>query len=133
MHPFYFGNSEQPLYGVSHSPTGNDFRHSAILICNSIAHEYIRSHRALKQLADRLAEMGYYVLRFDYMGVGDSSGDFDKTSLSDWQDNIKLASEELKAISGQDRVTVIGLRMGATLALLSSAQCNFNNIIMWRE
>jgi len=130
MHAFYFGNSDKPLYGVSHPPTSNNYRNSAILICNSIGHEYIRSHRALRQLANRLADLGYYVMRFDYTGVGDSSGDFNNVSLSDWKNDINLASEELKAISAQDRISVIGLRIGATLSLMASSQCDFNNIIM---
>lgn len=130
MHSFYFGNSDHPLYGVSHSPTSNEYRDSAILICNSIAHEYIRSHRALRQLADRLAEKGYHVLRFDYHGVGDSSGDFPNSTISEWKEDIQLAADELRAISGNERVTVIGIRMGATLSLLSSEKCNFNHIIM---
>ncbi|MDH5392239.1 MAG: alpha/beta hydrolase [Gammaproteobacteria bacterium] len=112
-------------------PTVAYYRDSAVLLCNSIGHEYIRSHRALKQLAIKLADMGYYVLRFDYNGVGDSSGDFDNVNLADWQDNIMLASEELRAISGQHKITVIGLRVGATLSLLSSEQCKFNSMILW--
>jgi len=131
MHAFYFGKSEQPLYGVSHSPSGSNYHDKAILICNSVGHEYIRSHRALQQLAEKLSSLGYYVLRFDYRGVGDSSGQFNEVSVTEWLANIKLAAEELKAISGQQRINVIGLRLGATLALMSSEQCNFNQVIMW--
>jgi pimeloyl-ACP methyl ester carboxylesterase len=116
MHPFYFGKSEQPLYGVIHNPSGGNYRNSAILLCNSVGYENIRCHKALRRLANRLSESGYYVLRFDYSGVGDSSGTFEEKDMSHWKEDILLAKEELCAISGLHAIDCVGIRLGATLA-----------------
>jgi len=116
MHSFYFGKSRQPLYGVVHNPSGENYRNSAILLCNSVGYENMRCHRELKRLANQLSESGYYVLRFDYSGVGDSSGVFEEKNMSDWQEDICRAKEELGAISGVPFVDCIGIRVGATLA-----------------
>lgn len=116
MHPFYFGKSKQPLYGVIHNPSGGNYRNSAILLCNSVGYENIRCHKALRRLANRLSESGYYVLRFDYSGVGDSSGTFEEKDMSHWKEDILLAKEELSAISGLHAIDCVGIRLGATLA-----------------
>jgi len=116
MHPFYFGKTEQPLYGVIHNPSGGNYRNSAILLCNSVGYENIRCHRALRWLASQLSESGYYVLRFDYSGVGDSSGTFEEKDMSHWKEDILLAKEELCAISGLHSIDCVGIRLGATLA-----------------
>lgn len=131
MHPFYFGKSEQPLYGVIHNPSGGDYRNSAILLCNSVGYESICCHRALRRLATLLSESGYYVLRFDYSGVGDSSGTFEEKSMSDWEENIQLAKEELCAISGLQLIDCIGVRLGATLAYNALNDSVVKNLILW--
>ncbi len=131
MLPFFFGDSAAPLYGVSHSPQGDQYRSIAVLLCNPVGHEYIRSHRTIRRLADALSRRGYHVLRFDYHGTGDSSGDFDESDLSGWCADIKVAADELEALSGLNRVCAIGLRLGALLAYKADAECKFNKLLMW--
>lgn len=131
MHPFYFGDSANSLYGVSHPPLGQQFQESAILICNPLGHEYIRSHRALNQLAARLQHKGFFVLRFDYQGTGDSAGSFSDTTLTTLTTDIATAAEELKSLSGAQFVSAIGLRLGAMLAMLAHEQCRFRQLYLW--
>lgn len=131
MHSFFFGDSKKPLYGVIHHPEGEHFRNSAILICNSVGHEYIRCHRELRRLADKLAAAGYYVLRFDFSGVGDSAGNFEDFDLSHWQDDIQLACEELKAVSGQQQIDCVGVRLGATVAFNAVPVAGFGKLVLW--
>lgn len=131
MHAFFFGDSNHPLYGVSHSPSGSNFQNTAILILNPVGHEYIRSHKALRLLADNLARAGYFVLRFDYQATGDSSGNLLETSLEDWQSDIVMAADELRSISGQSDITAIGLRLGASLAFMSQQEAKLNSIYAW--
>ena len=131
MRPFYFGESAAPIYGVSHEPQGDQYRTSSILICNSVGHEYIRSHGCLRQLADLLSRQGYYVLRFDYRGSGDSAGSFEALDLANCCEDVEMASEELKALSGQQRVITIGVRVGAMISALSARNTKFVKQIMW--
>jgi len=70
-------------------------------------------------------------MRFDYQATGDSAGEFQNTTLDHWLENIKVAADELRSISGQNDITAIGLRLGASLVLMASKSANFKKIIMW--
>ena len=74
MNPFFFGSSERPLYGVHHPPRERGPRESGVVLCYPMGQEYMRSHRAFRQLANLLTRKGHHVFRFDYFATGDSSG-----------------------------------------------------------
>ena len=131
MHPFYFGDSEHPLYGVIHYPSGEVYRDASVLLCSSIGYENMRCHREFKRLAKLLSAAGYHVLRFDYSGIGDSSGRFEEKNMSDWQQDIRLAKEELSAISGLPQIDCIGARLGATLACGALHDQGIRKMILW--
>jgi pimeloyl-ACP methyl ester carboxylesterase len=70
-------------------------------------------------MARALAERGYAVLRFDYTGAGDSSGDTTETSLDTHLDDLAAAVRELNARCPRlQRIGLIGLRLGAAYAAL---------------
>jgi exosortase A-associated hydrolase 2 len=131
MNPFYFSYSKAPLYGVLHEPTDGPFRDKAILFCHPVGHEYFRTNRMIQLLASKLATQGYYSLRFDYHGTGDSSGKFADVDMKTWQQDITDACHELRSTTDCDQVLCIGLRLGAALALQVHDQCNFNELILW--
>jgi pimeloyl-ACP methyl ester carboxylesterase len=74
---------------------------------------------ALRKLGTLLATSGFHVLRFDYFGTGDSAGSAREGSLSAWQDDIVAATTDLKESSSVTKVSLFGLRLGATLASLT--------------
>lgn len=120
--PFFFGPADRVLFGCFHEPIGAVDRDLGIVLCNPLGHEAIRAHRALRQLAIRLARAGFPVLRFDYSGTGDSAGDDSLNSLSQWLSDIGVAIDRLKRESGSSRVGMAGLRLGASLAALYGAR-----------
>ena len=115
MTPLFFGRSDAPLYGVYHAPAGPE-RREGIVLCYPFGQEYLRSHRAFRRLAAQLSDSGFHVLRFDYRGTGDSSGEMEDVSPSDWLDDTIVAVTELKDMTGVDRITLVGLRLGALIA-----------------
>lgn len=130
--PFYFGKEGRKLFGCFHEPPERGVRRCAVLVCQPLGHEYINSQRALRQLATRLAEAGFPVLRFDYYGCGDSAGEAEQGSITRWLEDISSAVAELRARAGTFQVCVIGLRLGATLAVFAgSRQGHFENLILW--
>jgi uncharacterized protein len=130
--PFYFGHSERPLFGCYHQPSPDRRRRCAVLICQPVGHEYINSHRALRQLAARFAEAGFPVLRFDYYGCGDSPGDAEDAGISEWREDIPAAIVELKRHSGLVEICVVGLRVGASLALMASClRDDVESLVLW--
>lgn len=119
MEPLHFGAPDQPLFGIYHPPRTGVSR-DAWLICSPLGQEAIRTYRLARDVASRLGEAGSHVLRFDYTGCGDSGGSESDYSIQRWLDDIRTAATELTEISGIDCVNMIGVRLGATLALLAA-------------
>lgn len=102
------------------------------MICQPVGHEYVNSHRALRELAGRLCDRGFPVLRFDYYGCGDSSGEAEDAAISQWLDDISVALKEVRHRTGIDQVCIVGLRLGGTLALMSSMQHReIDSLLLW--
>jgi exosortase A-associated hydrolase 2 len=132
LEPFYFGAAGKQLFGCYHAPQAGQFRDYGVVICYPLEPEYIRAHRACQQLAVRLAMAGFPVLRFDYYGCGDSAGDGAEGHFKQWLRDIGLAIAELKGQSGVQKVCLIGLRLGASLALAASAsRSEVASVILW--
>jgi pimeloyl-ACP methyl ester carboxylesterase len=71
-------------------------------------------------------------LRFDWHGTGDSSGsDADPARRAAWQNNVRDAVAWLRTQLGCQRVSVVGLRMGATLAVESLGEHECDNLVLW--
>lgn len=71
-----------------------------------------------KDLAEYLSQRGIAVLRMDDRGVGESTGNYFQSTLSDFAGDAAAAIEHLKAIDGIDRrkIGVIGLSQGGAVA-----------------
>ena len=115
MHPLLFGEREAPIFGVHHPP-GGDPRDHGIVLCYPFGQEYMRTHRAFRQLARLLSRAGFHVLRFDFTGTGDSHGEMDGVSLETWVGDVHHAVDELREQSGVSRIALVGFRLGALVA-----------------
>jgi uncharacterized protein len=116
MIALHFGQPEAPLFGVYHPAATSRAGAHAIVVCNAFGTEYMVSHLALRRMAIALAARGHDVLRFDYFGTGDSTGEQEDISLSQWTSDIGAAVDELSDMSGRTPVTLLGVRLGAGLA-----------------
>lgn len=102
------------------------------MICNPFGQEYLRAHRSLRELANRLAAEGFHVLRFDYYGCGDSAGDSEEVSLEQCLLDISAAIAEVKEASASPRFALLGLRLGATLsAQLAAQRGDVERLVLW--
>lgn len=120
LQPLYFGPSGEALFGCYHAPV-SPARNHAVVLCYPMGQEYIRAHRSFVLLARRLARRGFAVLRFDYFGTGDSAGDAEDGRLPRWIEDARAAIGEARRRSGAARVSIIGLRIGGTVAALAAA------------
>ncbi len=115
--PVWFGPADTPLRGWIHRPLGGSPSNSRrIVIVPGFGYEELTAGWGLRALAEELAGNGHTVLRYDHPGTGDSSGD--DASVSGWFDGIHHA---VSALDFPD-VTLIGVRLGATLALAAAAE-----------
>lgn len=128
----YFG-AKQQLLGAFHLARRLQPRSTAVLLCNPFGEEASRSHRTFRVLATQLERAGFSVLRFDYSGTGDSLGSSDGVSVASWLDDIELAAQNLLDVSAARGVAVVGLRLGATLAMLAAARGGLRprHLVMW--
>jgi uncharacterized protein len=132
VEPFFFGGTSGTLFGCHHRPPPGIAREHGIVLCAPIGREYIQSHRTFYQLAVRLARAGFHVLRFDYFGCGDSAGDFENGSLRQWTLDIQTAADALERRSDQKHVFLLGMRLGANLAMMAAADnALLNYLVLW--
>jgi uncharacterized protein len=131
MKPFYFGSAAKPLLGMLHPPAKASSGRRAVVLCPPFGPEYVRAHRALRELAHRLAIQGLCTVRFDYFGTGDSSGREEEGSPEQWLDDIDAAVLEAREAGGGS-VSLVGLRLGATLAALASLRrSGIERLVLW--
>jgi pimeloyl-ACP methyl ester carboxylesterase len=128
----YFG-SQRPLLGALHVTPRLRPRSTAVLLCAPFGEEAPRAHRTLRALATALDRAGYPALRFDYSCSGDSAGDATAATVDAWVADIGEAARHLLASSGSPRVTLVGLRLGASLAALAAARgvVRPRHLVMW--
>lgn len=117
--PFFFSRGTTSLFGVLHEPTAVR-RPVGLVMSHPLAEEKLWSHRVFVSMARQLAADGYPVLRFDYMGAGDSTGRSDEVDLGSQLADLATAVETLATRSaGLHHIGLIGLRLGATVAALT--------------
>jgi uncharacterized protein len=132
MNPILFGASRQPLFGVYQPSKARRARETGVVLCYPLGQEYMRAHRAFRQLALLLTKAGFHVLRFDYFGTGDSSGESDEGSVAQWVRDAGVAADELKDTTGVTRVAFVGLRLGAAIAALAASERrDVTGVVMW--
>lgn len=132
MNPFFFGSSQQPLYGVYHPPKARVPRRTGVVLCYPLWQEYMRAHRAFRQLAMLLSKAGFPVLRFDYFATGDSAGAGEEGEVSRWVADIGTAIDELKDMASVPKVSLVGLRVGAALAAAAAVRrTDLEHVLLW--
>ncbi len=126
---FYFGINNA-LYGVYHPPS-KPSRNYSVLICPPIGYEYFRCQALLIQISKSLSEQGVPVMYFDYYGTGNSHGLEITANIERWKEDQKSAASELINRSNNSHITVLGVRLGGSLALESFSNSNDVNLVLW--
>ena len=133
IEPFYFPSDNEQLFAVHYRPpvsNDQDKRFHCVVIAPSIGHEYTRGHRNLQQIAKDLAVRGFNVLRFDYAGVGNSTGDAMDMTFESMCQNLTDAVRHARQLADTHSadtsdVSLLGLRWGATAAAaIANADAN---------
>ncbi len=131
MKQLFFGPPALPLFGILHYPPAESAGGEGIVIAPPFANEYFRSYRSNKVLADRLAKLGYFVLRFDYSGTGDSAGDDEDMSLVRWREDLQTSMAQLQEEAGVERIHLVGRRIGAALCIEASTKPEIQRVVLW--
>ena len=135
--PLFIDGAEGPLFVVYHRPadTGSSRCDSAVLYLPPFAEEMNRSRRMASLLARTLADEGFGVLILDPFGTGDSAGNFKDASWDTWCDDARAACLWL-AGQGYQKISLVGLRLGACLALETACAEDLRDllaqIVLWQ-
>lgn len=130
--PLHFASDDFRLFGVLHLPDfarpadeGSRVTHHAsrigLVFCAPFAEEQKQACRVFVETARALAAHGIPSLRFDYRGTADSQGPFTDFSLAGALRDIQAAAALLRDRAGVPRIALLGLRLGASLALQAAA------------
>jgi len=131
MTPFIFGTTGLRIFGI-HSPPRESDRRLGLVMCYPFGGEYYAAYNACRSLADRIAGGGVHVLRFDYPGTGDSAGEPEDFTAESLIESVDQAVDELRQIAEVDRVYLLGLRLGALMALAAAVRRpDISGVVLW--
>jgi alpha-beta hydrolase superfamily lysophospholipase len=102
-----------------------------VLVLPAVGYAYWSAYATLRTVAERLAEAGHTVLRIDYDGTGDSAGEqTEPDRLAAWRRSAAAGIEELRSL-GCSRVAIVGVQLGAALALVDGATWGVDAVAAW--
>ena len=90
------------------------------------------AHFTLRNLANRLADAGFVVIRFDYDGTGDSVGNFQEPGRLDaWHNSVDHAIELARSFTSAP-VSLLGFRLGGLLAAgAAQRRDDVHSLVLW--
>ena len=88
----------------------------AVLVCSSILADFLANYQREVNLARHLAASGQAVVRFHYLGTGNSDGDSAQVTLTSLLDDARWAADEVRRSYPGLGVSFVGTRWGALTA-----------------
>lgn len=105
------------LRGMIHLPENKKPLGMVVIFHGYFSSNRVGPARLYIEMARMLSSCGFYVVRFDCLGVGDSDGEFSDVTLeSEIKDFTRISHFALKCDNIQS-LTIIGHSMGANLAI----------------
>jgi alpha/beta superfamily hydrolase len=127
-HAGYFEVSGAHLYTVLHEVAEPVAR---VLLAGPFASERHNSYLPWVRWARYLAANQIEVLRYDYRGIGESTGVFDEMTFEDWSEDVQLLSGWLSERSPDAPLLLHGLELGAVLTGKAFHEGFGDGLLLW--
>jgi alpha/beta superfamily hydrolase len=123
------------IYGMLHLP--EDFKSkkpSIVVICHGFISNKIGQHRIFVKTARKICQAGLAVLRFDYTGCGESSGDHQDITFDN---QVKETAKVLDFLTSYpniatDNIILLGHSFGGCVAsAVASSDKRVKSLILW--
>jgi len=129
--PVTIATDNYELYGMLYRGEGTS--RAMIIICAPDGDERYWSQRLLVNTARLLAEQGFIVLRFDYMGQGESPGNYESATIYTRMQDLNKVLEYMTRQNEGCPLGLLGVRLSAALAIktanLESHKVDF--LVLW--
>ena len=127
-----FAVEQETVFGVLHLPERNPA--PGLVMCHGFTGHKAEAHRLFVHAARDFAQHGLAVLRFDFRGSGDSSGDFREMTVSREIADAAAAFDFLASRPETDSspLAVLGLSLGGCVAAcLAGRQPQVRALVLW--
>lgn len=130
-HPFWIDTEAGALFAWHDAPASH-VRSAAVVLCRPFGYDAQCTQRAYRHLAARLCEAGFHVLRLDYHGTGDSTGDdTDDDRWPAWLGSVRAGMEWARGTLGVRDVVLFGTGFGALVALETAAREDVDALVLF--
>lgn len=110
----------EQLQGILHEP--KTAAATAVICLHGWSGSRIGPHRIFVETARKLAAQGARVLRFDFRGRGDSTGDAATTTIPGMVEDALRAIDWMSQREGVERILLLGICSGGKVAVSAAAR-----------
>lgn len=113
--PAFINLAGRQLYTLLQKPSPENDNGRGLLLVPPLGNEQRRTQRPFRSLMQNFSRLGYTLLRFDWTGTANSSGDSESlTDLQVWRDDVHDAAVLLA--SQVESLDIVAFRTGALVA-----------------
>lgn len=121
------------LRGMLHCPVEHStFRKTAVIFLHGWSGCRLGPHRMFVHMARLLSRSGYYSIRFDFNGHGESDGNIANSTIDSMVDDVLCVINFMKEKKYSEQFTLVGICSGSKVAIATTTRCNtINNLVLW--
>ncbi len=128
-----FKSGRYNLSGVLHIPSKGKLPYPAVVMFHGFGVNKSEFRFIFTKTARCLSDRGISVLRFDFMGSGDSEGSFEDmtlyTEMKDGENALNFILQDKRF--NKNRLGILGLSMGAVTASFIASKYRTKALILW--